>query len=50
MLIDLWMDGYETDEEHKQACIEYVKEQLDSTAISVKILKVDDEISEECSR
>lgn len=38
ILIDLYMDGYETEEEMKKACIEYVEEQLDSAAISVKVL------------
>jgi hypothetical protein len=42
MLIDIWMDGYETKEEHKNACIQFVKDQLDFTAASVKIHWVED--------
>ena len=42
MLIELYMDGYETEQEHKEACIEFVKEQLDSAAISVKVLWSED--------
>ena len=41
MLIDLYMDVYNTQKERKEACIEYVKDQLDSTAITVNILWVE---------
>jgi hypothetical protein len=45
--IDLWLDGYNTDEEMFEACIEFVRDQLDGTASSVTI--VDKKlISEEC--
>ena len=44
MLIDIWMDGYTTPEEHTEACMEYVKHQLDSTAISFEILWVEGKI------
>ena len=43
MLIDLWMDGYETEEDHKKACIALVEEQLDFAGSSVKILEVEGE-------
>ena len=43
MLIDLWMDGYETEEDHKKACIAFVEEQLDFAGSSVKILEVEGE-------
>lgn len=42
MLIEIWMDGYETEAEHKKACIEFVKDQLDFSAGSVNILWVED--------
>ena len=35
------MDGYETEKEHKEACISFVEEQLDFSASSVKILWVE---------
>lgn len=43
MLIDLWMDGYETEEEHKKACIAFVEEQLDFAGSSVKIVEIEGE-------
>lgn len=38
MLIDLDVDGYLTDEERNNACREMVRDYLDSSATSVKIL------------
>jgi hypothetical protein len=38
ILIELWLDGYETEKEQEEACLEFVKEQLDMTASSVDIL------------
>lgn len=37
-VIDLWMDGYETAEEHDAACVEFIKDQLDFAGSSVNIL------------
>jgi len=37
-LIDLNMDGYDSEEEEKEACIVFIKEQLDFSTSSVKIL------------
>lgn len=37
-LIDLSMDGYDSEEEEKEACIAFIEEQLDFSASSVKIL------------
>jgi len=37
-LIELDMDGYDTEKEMKEACIVFIEEQLDFTASSVKIL------------
>lgn len=41
MLIDIWLDGYKTEEESKKACVEFVEEQLDMTASSIKVLWVE---------
>ena len=38
MLIEIWLDGYETEAEQNAACIEFVKEQLNFTASSIDIL------------
>lgn len=44
-VIDLWLDGYEDEKEQIEACKEFIEEQLDFSASSVKIIKVlkDDE-------
>lgn len=39
-LIDLKLDGYLTEEERKRASIEFIKEQLNMTASSIKVLWV----------
>jgi|GEM_PF-2580928 len=36
-VIDLYLDGYDTEEEMEEACREFMKEQLDFSASSVKI-------------
>lgn len=38
ILIDFWLDGYEDEKQRREACLEWVKEQLNMTASSVKIL------------
>lgn len=38
-LIEVNMDGYDTEEEEIEACKEFIEEQLDFSASSVKILK-----------
>ena len=38
MLIELWLDGYNTSEEHREACLAFVKEQLNMTASGISIL------------
>ncbi len=43
LLIEIHLDGYETKEEHNKACLEFVYDQLNMTASSVKILKVENE-------
>lgn len=42
-IVDLWIDGYETEEEMIEACEEFIYEQLNMTASSVKITKISDE-------
>lgn len=36
-IVDLWLDGYETEEEMISACEEFIYEQLNMTSSSVKI-------------
>ena len=36
-IVDLYLDGYETEEEMKEACAEFIYDQLNFTASSVKI-------------
>ncbi len=38
ILIEITLDGYETPEEHEEACSEFVYEQLNMTASGVSIL------------
>lgn len=38
--IDIWMDGYKTAKEHKEACLEFIKNQLDFSGSSVSIVEV----------
>jgi hypothetical protein len=38
-IVDLWLDGYETEEEMEEACAEFIYEQLNMTASGVKITK-----------
>lgn len=40
-VIDLWLDGYETEEEHDAACVEFIQDQLDFTASSVTVEKME---------
>lgn len=43
VLIDIWLDGYTTPEEHKRACLEFIEAQLDFSGSSVKVLWVENE-------
>ena len=38
-IVDLWLDGYDTEEEMKEACIKFIEDQLDMTASSVKVME-----------
>ncbi len=42
-IVELWLDGYATPEEAEAACDEFIYEQLNMTASSVKITKITDE-------
>ena len=39
-MVDLWMDGYETEAEMKQACDTFIYDQLNMTASSVTIIRL----------
>ena len=41
-IVDLWLDGYETEEEMEEACDEFLYEQLNMTASSVTFRKIND--------
>ena len=41
-IVDLWLDGYETEEEIEEACDEFLYEQLNMTASSVTFRKIND--------
>lgn len=45
-IVDLWLDGYETEEEMAAACEEFIYEQLDFSASSVTITRVKEEDDE----
>ena len=42
-IVDLWLDGYETEEEMIQACEEFIYEQLSFSASSVSVERIEDE-------
>jgi hypothetical protein len=45
-IVDLKLDGYETDEEREAAEIEFIKDQLDFSASSVQVYKLlEDELT-----
>ena len=39
-LVDLWLDGYDNDEDREKAELEFIKEQLDMCSSSVKVAEV----------
>ena len=45
-IVELWLDGYETNEEMEGACLEFIEDQLNITASSVKVEKFDSNIEE----
>lgn len=38
-IVDLWLDGYDTEEEMDEACEEFIYEQLNFSASDVKIVR-----------
>lgn len=36
-VVDLWLDGYEDEEEHAKACEEFIAESLNFSASSVRV-------------
>lgn len=43
-IVDLWLDGYDTEEEMISACEEFIYEQLNFTASSVKIELISEDL------
>lgn len=39
-IVELWLDGYETEEEMTKACEEFIYEQLNFSGSGVKITKI----------
>ena len=42
-IVDLWLDGYDTEEEMEKACDEFIYDQLNFTASSVKVKRIEEE-------
>lgn len=45
-IVDLWLDGYETEVEMVEACREFIREQLNFSGSSVKVELVEEEENE----
>ena len=41
-IVDLWLDGYDTEEEMEKACDEFIYDQLNFTASSVKVERIEE--------
>jgi hypothetical protein len=41
-IVDLWLDGYETEEDMIEACEDFIYEQLNMTSSSVTITLLED--------
>lgn len=41
-LLDLWLDGYNSEEEEKKACDEFIQDQLDFSASSVHVEHIEE--------
>jgi len=39
-LVEIYLDGYESEEEHDKACAEFVYDQLNMTASCVKVTPI----------
>jgi len=42
-IVDLYLDGYDTEEEMEAACEEFIYEQLNFSGSSVKVTKIEDD-------
>ena len=42
-IVDLWLDGYDTEEEMEKACDEFIYDQLNFTASSVRVKRIEEE-------
>lgn len=49
-LVDLWLDGYESEEEMTLACEEWIYDQLNFTASSVTVTRINDKDDNECDK
>lgn len=41
-MVEIWLDGYESEEEMADACEEFINDQLNFTASSVTVTRVDE--------
>jgi hypothetical protein len=39
-IVDLWLDGYETEEDMAEACEQFIYDQLNFSGSSVEIMKI----------
>ncbi len=42
-IVDLWLDGYDTEEEMEKACAEFIYDQLNFAGSGVTVVKLPDE-------
>ena len=42
-IVDLWLDGYDTEEEMEKACDEFIYDQLNFAASSVRVKRIEEE-------
>lgn len=46
-LLDIWLDGYDNEEQMNNACDEFILNQLDITASSIRIKRLKNETIED---
>ena len=42
-IVDLWLDGYETEEEMAEACEQFIYDQLNFSGSGVKVIRIEDD-------
>ena len=42
-IVDLWLDGYDTEDEMEKACDEFIYDQLNFTAASVRVKRIEED-------